>query len=599
MTERARSTRSSSAAPGQAQDDHSAVVDRIDQATPATGRLRLAAGIAGVGALLVGLGAALGVAAGQDAPPAYTSWPLLVLLTLLPPAVAAGLLARGHARTSAAVLAASALFAPGRILVDLQVAVDSSRAGTPELTRQHSLAPLHPTAGLWLLVAGWLAVLAAGVLAAALAGERAEPTEGFDASDDDRRKQGRLAGLLFVGLLAGAGLLGPSFASTDPYLLGVGPLDSPATALVGGLLLAVAAPLGLALAASAGEPAARRGWLLGVAAGLAGVTVPPIVAGVTVAGLDVTWGPLTALAVAVVLAVLSGVVGRTEPASADGETRRDAAVSLPGQSRSQLAAGVLGLLAALAALGGGLGPQLDVPVGLAAPDDYAARLLGPAAGVLVALSLPLLFRGAAAAVRPAFLVALAVLPLAAGGQLDAAITATQFGAIQPGLGVWSTVLALVLGVAAACCAGLAGAAEREEVDLTGITPRLDFAAPAFAAALFTIGAFGLPTLRAPGYVAPGLWSDFRTASWGMLLALVTVLVALALGTVSRPPRAAALLLGAAAVLLVRALEAPLTSARTPGSSVGPGTWLALAAVAALVVSAVLAARRSTSATRGA
>ena len=71
-------------------------------------------------------------------------------------------------------------------------------------------------------------------------------------------------------------------------------------------------------------------------------------------------------------------------------------------------------------------------------------------------------------------------------------------------------------------------------------------------------------ITAPGFVAPGIWTEFRFASWGLLIALVVVVAAGALATVARPARAAALLFGAAAVVGLHALEFPMTSDRTSG-----------------------------------
>jgi hypothetical protein len=114
------------------------------------------------------------------------------------------------------------------------------------------------------------------------------------------------------------------------------------------------------------------------------------------------------------------------------------------------------------------------------------------------------------------------------------------------------------------------------------------AAPATAAVLFAFGAFGLPILEAPDYVPAGVWSEFRLASWGLVLSLVTVVSATVIAVLSRPSRAVALLLGAAAVVGVHLLQWPLTGARVPDSSPGAGAWLSLACVAGLLISAVLA-----------
>jgi hypothetical protein len=153
--------------------------------------------------------------------------------------------------------------------------------------------------------------------------------------------------------------------------------------------------------------------------------------------------------------------------------------------------------------------------------------------------------------------------------------------------VWA-VFAVLFAIAAAVFAGVAGGIEREELDLADRSTNTMLAAPVAAAALFAIGAFGLPTMRANDFVAPGIWENFRLASWGLLLAVLTVIVAAVVATRSRPSRAAVLLFGAAAVVGVHALEMPLTEARAEGSATGPGSWLSLACIAALVISAFVA-----------
>jgi hypothetical protein len=266
---------------------------------------------------------------------------------------------------------------------------------------------------------------------------------------------------------------------------------------------------------------------------------------------------------------------------------------LPGQARLQSAAGVLGALAGVAALGGVLTPQLVVPEGMTVPDSYDSRLLLPA-GVLVGLlGVASLSPRLATAVRPALAVGAAAVPLAGAAAFDAVLTAGQVSAdVRAGVGAWLTGLAVLAAAAAACCAGLAGGVERDDVDLTELRPNLAVAGPAAVAALLAVGAFGFPALRAPDYVAPGVWSDFRIASWGLLAGLVAVVGAAVLAPLCRPRRRVALLLGATGVVGVRLLELPLTSGRAEGSSAGPGTWLALGCALALLVAVGLSARHA-------
>jgi hypothetical protein len=209
---------------------------------------------------------------------------------------------------------------------------------------------------------------------------------------------------------------------------------------------------------------------------------------------------------------------------------------------------------------------------------------------MVVLGLLVLIRPIAAVVRPALTAGSVAIPLAGLLALDAVATASSTsGAIRAAAGTWWAVLAVVLALAAALASAVAGGSERDDVDLTERNVNIMLAAPVAAAGLFAIGAFGLPTMRAPEFVAPGLWSNFRLASWGLLIAVLVVLVIAVLATRSRPSRAVALLLGAAALVGVHALEMPLTAERVRGATVGPGTWLSLACIAALVISALVAA----------
>ncbi|MEO6091177.1 MAG: hypothetical protein ABIQ18_49560, partial [Umezawaea sp.] len=256
--------------------------------------------------------------------------------------------------------------------------------------------------------------------------------------------------------------------------------------------------------------------------------------------------------------------------------------------RLHLTAGVLGLVAAASALGGVLGAQLIVPDGLPLPVGYAERLLWPALIVVAVLSATLI--GNQAAARPAFIVALATLPLAAGAALDAVFAATQIGSVKPGGGVWFTVLAVVVAIAAAVTAALAGALEREEVEQVKSQAPMPLVAVVLIGGLLALGAFALPVLRAPDFTPVGVL-DFRVGSWGLLAGLLAVVAAAGLALVARPSRAASLLLGAALVMAVRALEYPLTSARVAQAAPGPGLWLAVGAVVALLVGTALSASR--------
>ncbi len=525
---------------------------------PASTKVRLAFGLAAAGALSSAVGPAIAVVDGS-APPAYTSWPLLAVLALLPVGVSAFFLARGAPTTAAAALVPAGVFAIGGFLVDLQILKDPVVVSRPELFRPDSLTAPTPTSGGWLLLAGHVLTLAAGILAAA----RTEP-EGGGAE--------RFGLPATAGVVAAVGLVIAPYSSSDAFIPAGSPLDAPLLPLVGGLLIVLAAPLVAVLAASSGDREARRGGLLGIAAVLIALSVPNLVTALAVDKVDTTPGPFLVLAAAVAL-----VWSTTDKKEHDD-------LELPGHRRLHLIAAALGIATGICAALGAFTDHLHVPAGVTAPTDYAARLLWPAAIVVTLLSL-------LPKARPAFAAATATVPLAAGLALDAAFNATRIPSVEPAAGVWFTALAVVLAVAAAITAALSGAVERDEEGATRTSPSLPLIATNLTAALLALGAFGMPVLRAPDYT-PITAFGLRVGSWGLLIALLAVLTATGLALISRPGRGAALLLGAACVTATRALEYPLTESRATETVPGPGLWLALATTLVLLIAAAIRTTRA-------
>jgi hypothetical protein len=550
-------------------------------------QLRSALGIAVLGGLALALGPLLAVVS-PATPAGFSSGPLLFVTGLLPVAVAAAFALRGRALAAGGALIAAALFAPGRALADLQLAVDSTTTARPELTLPQSVAAVHGGFGLWLLLAGHVLTLVGGVLAIWYAG-MAERDHRVDPGRPGSQQGPVILGLCF-GVLAAVGLVAEPFTSTDPYLVARDVLDGAPLTLVGGLLIAIAVPVIGTLVMAAVDPVAVRGWLFGAAAAVLAVALPPLVAGLAVPALDPSIGPYLAVAGALALVVLGVVRGRSEAATDEPVetvgTVNPAELELPGQGRLHLATGLIGLLAGVAALVGALTSLYVLPANLPHPSSVAGRPLVPAGLLIGLLGAAMLRPRWAAVVRPAFAVAWVAVVLAGLDAVDTTLTATQIAGVTVGFGSWATVLAIVAAVVAACCAGVAGGVERDDVDLTEVRPRTAAFGPAAAGVLLAIGAFGLPVLQGGGFAEPGLWSNFTVESWGLLLGLIAVAAAAVLAPMSRPNRGAALLLGAAGVLLVRALELPLTRASAPGSTAGPGFWLALAAIVALVIGAV-------------
>jgi hypothetical protein len=559
-------------------------------------QLRYALGIALVGGLLLAVGPLLPVVS-PAMPPGFSSGPLLVVLGLLPVGVAVILAGRGSVPAARGALLAAALFAPGRAIADAQLAVQGSLAARPELVMPTALLQLHGAIGLWLLLAGEVLVLAGGLLAIGTG----DPTDATDRVDRAGERNGGKGGYqgpvliaLGLGVVAALGLITTPFTADTPFLLANGVLDGPSMALAGGLLLAVAAPLAATIAVTSADPAVAIGWLLGGSATTLAIAVPRLVAGLAVSGLHPTWGPYVTVIAALVLATIGIRTPTTEP-TLDNDTATDdtaatepAELHLPGQSRLHVATGVLGLLAAGAALVGADTNLYVLSADLPHNTDLAGRLLVPASVLIGVCAIGMLIPRWAFVVRPAFAVAWAAVLLAGFGALDTALTASQIQGVTVGIGAWATGLAMLAAVAAACCAGLAGGVERDDVDLTELSREPTVLVPAVVAAVLAVGAFGLPVLQADGFTPPGLWSDFRFASWGLVCCLIAVVAAALLAPVCRPQRAAGLLLGAAGVVLVRALSLPLNHSITPGAGAGLGMLFALACLVVLLVAAVMA-----------
>ncbi|MBW4716062.1 hypothetical protein [Saccharothrix obliqua] len=532
------------------------MIRTADPATPALG-------LAAAGAACAVAGPLVSVVDGS-APPAFTAWPLLAVLALLPVAVSAFFLLRGRSTTAAAALVPAGVFAVGRFLIDLQILRDPVLATRPELLRPDSLSGPEPVFGAWLLLAGHVLTCAAGVVA-------------LTRVDREGGRAERFGLPAAAGVVAAVGLFMAPYRSSDAFIPAGGPLDAPPLPFAGGLLVLLAAPVTAVLAASSGDPDTRRGGLLGTAAALVALGAPGLATASALDRVDVAPGPFLVLAAAVALVW-----------STTDKKERD--LALPGRGRLHVIAAALGVATGASAALGALLDHLAVPEGVTQPTDYAARLLWPAA-VAVAL-LGLLPRA-----RPAFAVATATVPLAAGLALDAAFNATRVPFVEPAAGVWWTALAVVLAAAAAITAALAGAVERDEEGASRVPPPLPLVAACLTAALLAVGAFALPVLRAPDY-APITAFGLRVGSWGLLIALLAVLAAAGLALVSRPGPGAALLLGAACVTATRALEYPFSESRAAATTPGPGLWLALATTAALLVGATAEAARARRAVRG-
>jgi hypothetical protein len=560
----------------------------LENQTPAAARLRTSWALAAAGGLLLAVGPLLGVVDGAE--PAYSSWPLLAVLALLPPVVAGALLMRGRPFVAAALIAAVGVFAFGRLLSDLQMVFAPMSVARPELFRPTTLVAVTPSAGLWLLLAGHVLVIAGGLLAAGRAGMPADESE-----------PATLVGLpVLIAAVATAGLLGKPFTSTDAFQLDRSPWDLPALGLTGGLLVALAAPLATALAASSPDPDTREGGTYGVSLALLAVVVPWLAAGTVASGLGISAGPMFALLAALALPAVPLAARLVRLSRGERDETRDPA--LPSLRRLHVTAGVLAVLSAAAMIVGGLLPQLELTTGGAAPELASVNILWPAGIAVAVLGLLLLAPSTAATVRPAVTGGYFAMQLAAAGATEPVLAANQAGIAQPGAGFWLMTAEFPIGLLALVFVALAGAVEREETDTgkkehTGRKKEqlpLPELGAVLLAGLFAAGAFALPTMRGANYTAPTLVPGVNPGvSWALLTFLVVLISILVLAVRSRPARGAAALMGAALLLGVRALELPLTGDRVEGAVVAPGTWLALASVVALLVAAGLMGTRAT------
>ncbi|GAA4540683.1 hypothetical protein GCM10023192_45900 [Amycolatopsis samaneae] len=548
------------------------------------------------GALALTAGALLPVS--PDVSRGFAAWPLLVVLALVPAGAATWCARAGRPGTAAGLVLGLAALAPGRLLLDLQLLTGGPLAIRPELYLPSRL--LDRTAagsGLWLLLAGHALTLIALVPAARAARQRAE----IAGAVGGRRRWRLVAPLLAVA--AAVGLLMAPVRSDDVYLLARSAFEGPWPALGGFLLLAGALPLVIALGLASASDGVARGSLIGAAAAVLGVALPAVASGLVVANLHLAFGPALAVVAALAVLLLSGTRltvpegGREAGDDLAGEAR------LPGLFWWRCASGGLAVLTAIAAAIGAFAPQLVSRAGAVLtgppPESPARWLLLAVAVLLLVLGLLMLVPSVAGAVRPVLAVGWAAVVLAGTAVLGTAVTATEasnltgFGAdagqtvigYDLGAGVGWTVAALVLALCTAAATVAAGVVEREDTGTEA--PRAGGAVltPVVAAAVLAVAAFGLPVFTASGYTPPGLWTNFGTASGGLLTALAVVLGSLALAPRSRPGPAAAGLLGVALLAAAHAAEYPLVGSALADARPATGFWLALGTLAAALVAA--------------
>ena len=326
-------------------------------------RLWEALALAVIGGLVTSVGSLFPVSS-PATPAGFSSGPLLFVLGVLPVAVAVGFAAFGRPLAAGGALIAAAIFALGRLVSDVQFLVDPKLAERPELLLSTlTSGTLHAGLGLWLLLAGQVVTLIAGLLMVGQSVERSDDS-------DQPRSRAPLAFAVIVGVVGAIGLLYAPFHSTTPEMLEPDLLSGPVWPLIGGLLLAAAVPVVATVAVTTTDAELTLGWLFGGAASLVAVALPPLVAGFAVPGLHEAPGPYIALIAAIGMLVLAAFALRT--------ARRDQPVDaaepeLPGAARLHVAVAVLGLVTAVAALLGSVTGTFELPAGIAPPTGYADR----------------------------------------------------------------------------------------------------------------------------------------------------------------------------------------------------------------------------------
>ncbi|MPY77007.1 MAG: hypothetical protein GEV04_00650 [Actinophytocola sp.] len=569
---------------------------RLD-ALPAAGArtgIVTAIGLAGAAALAQSIAAVIGVVTGAE--PAFLSWPLLVLLAVLPVAVALGLLLRGTPGIAAGVLAGAGVVAACGAIADAQVAIDATRMARPELLLpQIEVSPAWP--GLGLLVAGKLLLAVAGGIA--LRSARSLPD---DTSGRERVRQPLALLAAASGLLLGIGTLLAPYTSRDPLLLDSAALDGPPLALAGAALLGIAAPAFAALGVASRAGGVANGILGGLALGGLSFAVPPIVAAWLLEFVDPAAGPVLVLVSVVCLAALATLPSRWLDVLL---VRSDDGPAVPRQRVLYAIAGGLAILAGVSAIAGAMTPLVIGPDGhqVGSPVQFLLYPVGLGLGLLgVAALLPT----AAAWVRPVFSVAWAGVLLVAAQVLTVPIAADELPIdTTNGAAGWWAFCAVVFAVLLAVCSLVAGVVEREETGWLpavadaevsgGVAGKLIGGGAALAGVL-ALGAFLLPVVRSQDYVAAALSARMDLAFWGVLLATLAVLGVLALVPRSGRSSAVALLVAAIGVVGLRLLESYAVGRRYD-MTIGLGALFAIGAIVVLVALAVTVAIRGRSTER--
>ncbi|MFD4368465.1 hypothetical protein [Rhodococcus sp. NPDC058521] len=601
--------------------------------------------VALVGGAAVAVGPVLGAvrsdSEGDWASGALAAVGWAAVFSLLPAALALVALLIRRVAVSGALLAGSGVVALGAAVSDAQLWTDAVDANRLELFRPETAVELGPGPGAYAVLAGHLLMVFGGVLGL-FAVHRASLVDGYGSarsSEQVGRATGARIGFLLsalvvlAGMVFGTALFAPALESENPMILVPAVVDSDVTASAGAGIAAVAVLLVVASALASIAPAVSAAAIVGSALAALALVGTRLVASLSVddriePGAGSVLG--TAAAVVLVIAGLAVVpvdrirdrrILRTLAVSTDAEAaatskkgavapsakgvakaamRAEAAAAAQRRTRWHVATGTLGVVVGILTGLGSLLPTLDVDATDSVdstPQIYATRLVLVAGVVLVLASVWLWFSEFAAALRPVVGVVWVAAPFAVTGVTASVVTAADVPGVSIGIGVVVMWVAAAGAVVVGFFTGLAGSAEREEIDVSddrsaNITLLL---VGGLGVAAFVVG-LGLPLyrgvdVRGDEYVATTL-ADFGRGLewWGPAMLAVAAIVALIVASRSRPARAAALLLGSAALAVVYVLALPLTSSRVQEAQPGAGVIAIALGIVLIGAAAILTSR---------
>ncbi len=569
----------------------------------------LAAGVAGLGALAVALAPLLPVVGPATARAGGASLPAAVavaVLVLALPVLAGVLLRGGHVVASARVLAGGGAAALALAVADLQLLGGALDANRFELVVPRTAAALGAGAGSVLVLVGHLLLALAavlGVLAVRRSGVADDPeATGSDGGVPVLRAAAAPVVLVVVlaAVVAAVALFLAPLTSADPVLVVPAVVASPWPLAVAAVLLAVVLLVATALGLVTTSAVGASGALVGVALVVGTVPVSRLLAALAAPDLGVGVGSVLGTAALLALGVgapaLRSSARRREDAGRTGAA--DVQARLPGSVVLHRVTAVAGLACGVVAVVAALLPLVSTSDGVEVPVVEQSRVL-LLAGVLLAALCAGMVGELAGLLRPAAaLVVLAVL-LGAGAVLQAVLVATEVTGVGWAAGAVLTVVAGLLALGCGVSAVLAGAAERDDVDLSEAVeePVRPVAVLLVVTGLAAALGLVLPLYTAPGFTAPGLLSGAPfSGAWGWdTWSLVLVGPGLALGVAvaarARAARVVPLLAGVGTVLVVHLAAWPLTSGRVPGATFGPGAVLTALAIVLVASAAVTLGRR--------